>query len=78
MVAGPHPDALRAHIDVRTGRQVRHLRVELLPGRVVVRGFVRSFYLKQLAQQAVFELLPGRPVENAIRVGDWWQQALAG
>jgi hypothetical protein len=51
-----------------TNRCIRHLRVEVLPEAVVLRGQADSFYVKQLAQEAVREFLPGVRLLNAIVV----------
>jgi hypothetical protein len=59
---------LAQHIQARTGRRIRHLSVDVEPGRIVLRGQTASFYLKQLAQHGVRELLPQVKLENAIVV----------
>ena len=51
-----------------TNRCVRHLRVEVLAEAIVLRGQADSFYVKQLAQEAIRELLPGVRLLNAILV----------
>jgi hypothetical protein len=56
------------HVESRTGRRIRDLVVELLPERVVLRGHAATYYLKQLAQQGVQEVLPHARLENAITV----------
>ena len=53
----------------RTGRQVRNLDVELLPEGVVLHGQAMSYYVKQLAQQSIREMLPHIQLDNAIQVG---------
>ncbi len=55
-------------IQVRTGRRVRHLAIEVLPERVVLHGRTTSYYVKQLAQHGVRDLLPHVPLENVIAV----------
>jgi hypothetical protein len=52
----------------RTGRRVRDLAVEVAPERVILRGRVNSFHVKQLAQAGACEALPGLILENAIEV----------
>jgi osmotically-inducible protein OsmY len=52
----------------RTGRQIRDLAVELRQGWVVLRGRASSYYLKQLAQHGVRDVLPSIALENAISV----------
>jgi hypothetical protein len=59
---------LARRVQTRTGRQVRDLAVELLPERVVLRGCAATYYVKQLAQQSVREMLPHIRLENAITV----------
>jgi hypothetical protein len=59
---------LERQIQVRTGRRIRDLAIELSPGRVVLRGHTTTYYLKQLAQVGVRELLPQVPLENDIIV----------
>ena len=55
-------------VQTRTGRRIRDLAVELQPERVVLRGYAASYYLKQLAQHGVQEVLPDVRLENAITV----------
>jgi hypothetical protein len=57
------------HIQARTGRRVRDLKIELCPERVVLRGHAESYYVKQLAQHGVRDVLPQVRLENAIVVG---------
>ncbi len=52
----------------RTNRRVRQLAIELFPDRVVLRGLVSTYYVKQLAQHGVRDLLPSVSLENAIVV----------
>lgn len=52
----------------RTGRRVRGLSVEFLPEQVILHGRASTYYVKQLAQQAVRDLLPQARLENAIVV----------
>jgi hypothetical protein len=63
---------LRADLErtvlTRTGRRIRDLAVELHPEGVVLRGTTQSYYLKQLAQHGVREVLPHVRLENAIVV----------
>ena len=60
--------ALERHIVRRTWRRIRRLQVERAGGRVVVRGCTASYYLKQLALQAVLEVARSTPVELDIQV----------
>jgi hypothetical protein len=59
---------LETHVNARTGRRVRDLAVELMPERVVLRGLAGTYYVKQLAQQGIREVLPDVRLENAIVV----------
>jgi hypothetical protein len=59
---------LEKHIHVRTGRRVRNLVVELRPERVILRGLAESYYVKQLAQEGIRDLLPQATLHNAISV----------
>jgi hypothetical protein len=57
-----------AVLQQRWGRQVRHLRVELEDGGLVLHGWAATYYAKQLAQHAAAEVA-GLPVHtNAIEV----------
>jgi hypothetical protein len=60
---------LERHVQERTGRRVRDLHVELEQERVVLQGKAGSYYVKQLAQSGVRDLLPEMTVENDIVVG---------
>jgi hypothetical protein len=55
-------------VQTRTGRRIRDLAVELQSERIVLRGYAASYYLKQLAQHGVQEMLPHVRLENAITV----------
>ena len=59
---------LASLIQLRTGRQVSGLHVEMSPGHVVLHGRVRSFYVKQIAQHCVMESLPRTQLTNALIV----------
>jgi hypothetical protein len=59
---------LEQQIHVRTGRRVRNLVVELESECVILRGQVTSYYVKQLAQQSVQDLMPQARLDNAIVV----------
>jgi hypothetical protein len=47
---------------------VHGLHVEIRQHRVILRGQTSSFYLKQLAQHCVWDLLPSVRLENRIIV----------
>jgi hypothetical protein len=57
-------------VAVRTGRRVRDLHIEFSPERVVLSGRASSYYVKQLAQHGVREVLPHVSLENSINVED--------
>lgn len=61
-------DDLERQVLSRTGRRIRDLAVELRPEGVVIRGSSPSYYLKQLAQHGVRDMLPHVRLENAIVV----------
>ena len=61
-------ETLERHVHLRTGRRVRDLRVELFPQQVILYGLADSYYVKQLAQQGVRDLLPHVSLHNAIAV----------
>jgi hypothetical protein len=68
---------LERSVQARTGRQVRHLAIEVGPERIVLRGQATTYYAKQLAQQAVRELLPHVPLVNVIAVVNRREEAPA-
>ena len=51
-----------------TGRRVQNLTVEVMHGRVVLRGLTKSFHIKQLAQRGAQEALPNLKLVNCIIV----------
>lgn len=59
---------LERQVMTRTGRRLRDLSIEMQPERIVLRGLAVSYYVKQLAQQGVREMLPNICLENAIVV----------
>ena len=59
---------LEHQVQARTGRRVRDLAVELNQERIILRGHVSSYYVKQLAQHGIHDLLPQITVTNAIVV----------
>jgi hypothetical protein len=68
--AVPLRQELARRVRERTGRRVRDLTIEVETNGVVLRGLSPSYYVKQLAQQGVWELLPGIGLRNAIVVGN--------
>jgi hypothetical protein len=61
-------DDLERHVRNRTGRRIRNLAIELNPERVILRGQVNSYYLKQLAQHGICSTFPDLILENSIVV----------
>jgi hypothetical protein len=61
-------DDLERQVLSRTGRRIRDLAVELHPERIVLRGNTQSYYVKQLAQHGVRDMMPHVRLENAIVV----------
>ena len=59
---------LEQRVLARTGRRVRDLAIELSPERIVLRGHAATYYVKQLAQHGVRDVLPEVRLENAIVV----------
>jgi hypothetical protein len=62
------PHELEHQIRLRTGRRVRHLAVKLHADRVIIQGAASSYYIKQLAQEALLDLALSAKIENAIAV----------
>jgi hypothetical protein len=73
----PLQHTLERHILARTGRRVRDLTIEVQPEHVVLRGRASTYYIKQLAQTGVRDILPDVPLENAITVDRAERAALA-
>lgn len=70
-MAGNFPEILTKiliHVTARTGRRVQNLDIELCPDGVVLRGSAESYYVKQLAQHGVLEILPNVRLQNSIKV----------
>ena len=61
---------LERQVQLRTGRRIRDLAVELWPERVVLHGRAPSYYAKQLAQHGVRDLMPNVRLVNDIVVED--------
>jgi len=59
---------LERQVHARTNRRVRDLAIELSAERVVVRGRANTYYVKQLAQHGIRDVLPQVRLENAIVV----------
>ena len=71
MVSNDFP-RLRVELEHRiialTGRRVRNLDINLSMEGVILKGETQTFYVKQMAQQGVREVLPEVRVNNAIQV----------
>ena len=61
---------LEQRVRARTGRRVRNLAIEMSSERVVLRGHADTYYIKQLAQHGVRDLLPQVRLDNDIVVGE--------
>ena len=60
--------ALERQVRMRTGRRIRNLAIELAPERVILRGQTTTYYVKQLAQHGIRDILPDVRLENTIAV----------
>ena len=66
-------EAIERCIQERTSGRIHQLHVETPANRVVVHGYTSSYYVKQLAIQAVLDVLGARetvPVQMDIQVGE--------
>jgi len=54
--------ALLQQIEQRTCGQVRRLRIDVRPDRVVIHGSTPTYYLKQLVLEAVLDVTRSQPV----------------
>lgn len=59
---------LERQVLMRTGRRIRNLAIELAPERVILRGQTTTYYIKQLAQHGIRDILPDVRLENTIAV----------
>jgi hypothetical protein len=59
---------LERRVRARTNHRVRNLAVELIPEAIILHGRANSYYVKQLAQQGIRDVLPKMRLENAIVV----------
>jgi hypothetical protein len=66
---------LERQVQARTGRRVRNLAVRLSREAVILHGQASTYYVKQLAQHGVQDLLPAVQLKNAIVVDGARQQA---
>jgi hypothetical protein len=71
MLNSPSPQLLNdleRHISARTGRRIRNLAIDVQPEQVILRGQTTSYYIKQLAQHGLREMLPHVHLANTIVV----------
>ena len=61
---------IERQIRLRTQGKIRQLHIAEREGKVTVWGYVSTFYTKQLAIQAVKDILGEKPFEMAIEVID--------
>ena len=67
---GEQAQSMERQIMQRTWGRVRQLRVEAKDDRMIVHGFTASYYVKQLAIQAILDVVdPDLPVFMDIQVG---------
>ncbi|HYT94231.1 MAG TPA: hypothetical protein VEL76_36280 [Gemmataceae bacterium] len=59
---------LESRVQLRTGRRVRNLAIDVSPERILLQGQATSYHVKQLAQHGVQEYVPDAQLENAIVV----------
>ena len=59
---------LECLMQTRLGTRIRNLRVQMLPGGLVLQGRAATYYAKQLAQHAAMELATAPIVANDIEV----------
>lgn len=59
---------LESRVMARTGSQLRNLGIELSPDGIRILGQTSTFYVKQLAQHCVREVLPEVGLVNDINV----------
>lgn len=59
---------LETRVMARTGSQLRNLGIELSPDGIRILGQTSTFYVKQLAQHCVREVLPEVGLVNDINV----------
>jgi hypothetical protein len=61
---------MRQQIQRRTGWRVSNLLIEICGRRVILRGQATTTHARQLAHQAMREMLPHARLENVIQVQD--------
>ena len=71
-VKGTDDLAERLHglVESRACGRIRDLHVVCSDGQIILQGRSRTYHAKQLAQEAILDLIPGRPaLTNQIEVG---------
>lgn len=61
-------NVLERQVRCRTGHRIRDLDIDVSPERIVLRGRATSYYVKQLAQHGVRDILPLADLDNTIDV----------
>jgi hypothetical protein len=61
-------EELESRIKALTGGRLRNLDIKVSPTGIVLKGQAQTFYIKQLAQHGVREMLPDVRLDNAIQV----------
>lgn len=61
-------EELVCRVRARTGGRLRGLEIDLSPQGVILHGLAATYYVKQLAQHGVRELLPDVNLRNEIEV----------
>ena len=59
---------LECHVRARTGNRLRNLDIQLVPEGILLQGRTTTYYVKQLAQHGIRDLLPDVQLHNAIEV----------
>jgi hypothetical protein len=59
---------LEWHVRARTGNRLRNMDIQLAPDGILIQGQTNTFYVKQLAQHGIRDLLPDVRLRNAIEV----------
>src|SRR5262249_46464206 len=59
---------LECHVRARTGNRLRNLDIQLAPDGILLQGRTSTYYVKQLAQHGIRDVLPDVQLHNAIEV----------
>ena len=68
LTGGPELEHLETHVQSRLTGRVRNFRLVVCGKGLILKGSARTYYAKQLAQQAVMEVTALRIVANEIEV----------